>query len=69
MSKYAAALDRLQPLIFNFYNQGETWKKYGITSDRVLSFNQHIEEGSEKLWDFAKELIEEAVEKNYLSQK
>src|SRR5690349_11890691 len=28
----------------------DSWKKYGITSDRVLAYNRHIEEGSEQLW-------------------
>ncbi|HEY0829042.1 MAG TPA: HD domain-containing protein [Bacilli bacterium] len=66
-SKYAAALDRLQPMLFNFHNKGETWQLHGVTKDMVLSFNQHIGEGSDKLWEFAKELIEEAVVKGYLA--
>jgi putative hydrolase of HD superfamily len=68
-SQYAAALDRLQPMIFNYHNEGETWKKNGITSDRVLAFNQHIADGSEALWKYAQELIEKAVEKGYLKKK
>ncbi|MBP1991010.1 HD domain-containing protein [Paenibacillus eucommiae] len=66
-SKYAAALDRLQPLLFNYHNQGETWKKHGITSERVTAFNQHIGEGSEVLWEYAKDLIDQALDKGYIT--
>lgn len=68
-AKYATSLDRLQPMLFNYLNEGETWRKHGITSERVLSYNQHIAEGSEALWDFAKDLIQRAVEKGYFVQK
>lgn len=65
-ARYAAALDRLQPLLFNYHNQGATWKENGITSDRVIAVNQQIERGSETLWAYAKSLIEDAVDKGYL---
>ncbi|WP_409342955.1 HD domain-containing protein [Paenibacillus sp. MBLB4367] len=65
-AKYAAALDRLQPLLHNYHTQGYSWKKHGITSDMVLARNKHIASGSEELWAFAQELIQSAVAKGYL---
>jgi len=67
-ARYAAALDRLQPMLFNYHNEGHTWKKFGITSDRVLKRNQHIEEGSAALWEYAKEMLEDAIAKGYLDK-
>lgn len=67
-AKYATALDRLQPMMLNFQNKGDTWQKYGITSDRVLERNKPIDNGSEVLWDFAKGLVAEAIEKGYLEK-
>lgn len=67
-AKYAAALDRLQPLLFNFYNEGATWKEHGITSEQVFSHNQHISEGSERLWHIAKGVIEESIKNGYLKK-
>lgn len=65
-AQYAAALDRLQPMLLNFFNKGETWREHGITSDRVIARNKHIENGSEQLWELAKGLVDKAVKRGYL---
>lgn len=65
-ARFAAALDRLQPLLHNYYTEGVAWKKHGVTSDKVLDRNKHISEGSQSLWDFAESIIKDAVEKDYL---
>lgn len=67
-ARYAAALDRLQPLLFNYYNQGATWKENGVTSERVIKVNQQIELGSDTLWAYARRVIEQAIEKGYLEK-
>lgn len=68
-SKYAAAIDRLQPMLFNYENEGNTWKENGITSDRVLAYNRKIGEGSETLWDYAQSMIRKAVENGFFDAK
>lgn len=65
-AKYAAAIDRLQPLLLNYTNKGQSWNENGITSDRVLKYNRHIEQGSSELWQFAEKLIGKAVEQQFL---
>lgn len=65
-SRYASAMDRLQPLLHNFYTEGHAWKKHGITSAMALEKNRHIANGSEALWTFAQELIKEAVARGYM---
>ncbi|MBD8499249.1 HD domain-containing protein [Paenibacillus arenosi] len=67
-AKFAASLDSLQPLIHNHLNQGETWKKNDITSDTVLDRNCKIAKGSERLWEYAQEMIEKSVEQGFLSK-
>jgi putative hydrolases of HD superfamily len=67
-SKYAAALDRLQPILMNFESEGAAWKKHGITADRVIERNQHIEAGAPALWVYAENLIREAVKRGYLER-
>lgn len=64
---FAAALDRIQPLLHNYQTQGASWKKHGVTSTQVLKRNRAIAEGSETLWTFAEQLIRDAVEKGYLA--
>lgn len=67
-AQFAAAVDRLQPLLHNFYTEGKSWRKHGITREMVLDRNKHIAMGSKKLWDYAQKLIDEAVEKGYLAK-
>ncbi|TLS35748.1 HD domain-containing protein [Pseudalkalibacillus caeni] len=65
---YAAALDRLQPLLHNFYTEGVSWKEHQVTSDLVLERNSYIKDGSETLWEYARDLIEEAVDRGYMKK-
>ncbi len=65
-AKLAAAFDRLQPLLHNYYTEGYAWKENGVTSNMVIERNRHIQEGSRELWEFAENLISLAIEKGYL---
>lgn len=65
-ARFAAALDRLQPLLHNYATQGAIWKKNGIDSDQVKRRNRHMAEGAPRLWEFAEELINDSVRKGYL---
>ncbi len=67
-ARFAASLDRLQPLLHNYKTCGASWKKHGITKDRVMERNCHIEKGSKQLWAFVERLIEDSVKKGYLSE-
>ena len=65
-SKYAASLDRLQPLLLNYATNGKSWRDHDIESKQILERNAHIENGSKELWEFAKSMIDECIEKGYL---
>jgi len=65
-ARYAAALDRLQPLLLNFHTEGAAWRKHGISRAQVLARNEHIGEGAPALWQRARRLIDEAVTLGYL---
>ena len=65
---FAKSLDRLMPLLHNFYSEGKAWKEHGITQDQVFNKNKHIADGSKELWEFAGSIINKAVEKGYLSK-
>lgn len=66
-ARYAAAMDRFQPLMFNYFTEGTTWKKHGVRKEQVIARNHQIAEGSEVLWRHAAELIDDAVAKGYLA--
>lgn len=63
---FAAALDRVQPLIHNYKTKGHAWQKHGTTSDKVLDRCKHIAEGSPILWKYVQEIIHDSVKKGYL---
>lgn len=65
-ARFAAALDRLHPMILNHCTQGGTWKRHGIPKSRVIARNRWIEEASAALWRYAQSLVDDAVAKGYL---
>jgi putative hydrolase of HD superfamily len=60
-AKFAAAVDRFQPMLLNCRTEGAAWQKHGITRDRVIARNSYISEGSAALWDYAARMIEQTV--------
>jgi putative hydrolase of HD superfamily len=65
-AKYAAALDRLQPLFLNQQNRGGTWIKHGINSHQVMQRVAPIQEGVPSLWPAVQEVIESCIAAGYL---
>jgi len=65
-AQFAAALDRIQPFFLNQQNQGGTWRKYGITSDRVVERMRPVKAGAPALWSMVEEAIEDCVAAGYL---
>lgn len=66
-ARFAASLDRLMPLLLNYYTGGRSWKEHGITVDQVLARNRLIRAGSDQLWSFAQSIIEDSISKGYLA--
>lgn len=67
-ARFAGAMDRLQPVLHNVFTEGITWRRHGIQSRRVLRRNAPIGDGSEKLWEYARRLIGEMVERGHLDE-
>ncbi|MDQ7094525.1 HD domain-containing protein [Desulfosporosinus sp. PR] len=67
-ARYAASLDRLQPLLLNYNTFGHTWQKPGITSQNVWKRNQLLKEPVPELWELVQEIIEDSIEKGYLKR-
>jgi putative hydrolase of HD superfamily len=65
-ARFGAALDRLQPLLQNFFSEGVSWKEHGIRLDQVMARSRPIGEFSQTLWQAAEEIIRKALRKGYL---
>ena len=60
-ARFAAALDRLQPLLLNTASGGEAWRRHGVTADRVFARNALIGEAAPALWEAARARLDRAV--------
>jgi putative hydrolase of HD superfamily len=58
-SRYAIALDRMQPLLQNVHSQGGAWRSHGVTREQILMRMQPIEDLSAELWVYVVRLIDE----------
>lgn len=69
-AKFASALDRAEPIIQNYFNEGYSWREHGISCDMVKKVNGYkIEEGSEALWSYIETLLQECEDKEYFGGK
>ena len=66
-ARFANALDRLQPLLHNYHNQGGTWLAHGITRDAVLRRMAPIQEGAPVLWPYVLTIVEESCVAGYIA--
>jgi putative hydrolases of HD superfamily len=65
-ARFAAAVDRFQPMLLNCRTEGAAWARHGITRDRVIARNSYIAEGSAALWECAAKMIGEVVAAGHL---
>jgi putative hydrolase of HD superfamily len=65
-AKFAAAVDRFQPMLLNCRTEGTAWRRHGVTQDRVLARNAHVADGCEPLWAYATTMIQNAVDAGHL---
>ena len=65
-ARFARALDRLQPMLANYYLGGGTWQAHGVRAGQVLDKVELIADGSAALGDFARDLVDSAVRQGFL---
>ncbi len=66
-ARFAAALDRMMPVLHNIHTEGRAWRENGVTADMVIGRNSRIAEGSRVLWERVRALIGKAVERGHLA--
>ena len=68
-AKFAAAVDRFQPMLLNCLTEGAAWARHGITHDRVLARNRTIADGTAALWSYAERMVQESVDAGHLAKR
>ena len=68
-ARFAASMDRLEPLLANWFNGGGTWQDHDVRMPQVYRRIEPMREGAPALWAFADRLIRASVEKGYLKEE
>ena len=66
-SRFAHAMDNIQPLILNHSNGGSDWKEHGVSASAVYGRQCKTRSGSEKLFEVADCIIKDNIRKGNLS--
>lgn len=64
--RFAYSCDRLQPLLLNVAIDGGSWRRHGVSAERVKAINGPIEVGLPTVWPVAEAMIDRAVEEGKL---
>ena len=67
-SKFAHALDNLQPLMLNHSNNGADWKEHKVTAKQVYERQNKTKLGSLKLMEVADKILKENIKKGTLKE-
>ena len=67
-SRFANALDRVQPMLHNYFTDGQTWQEHDIHSSQVHERMRPVKDGAPDLWHYVTALIEDSVKKGMLAK-
>ncbi len=67
-SKFAHAMDNLQPLLLNNSNGGGDWREHDVSAEQVYGRQKKTALGSEKLYEVTDQIIQEHIEKGNLKK-
>jgi len=67
-SKFAHAMDNMQPLMLNNSNNGGDWKEHHVTTTQIYKRHSKTKLGSERLYEIADQMIQENVKKGNLKE-
>lgn len=67
-AKFANAIDNLQPLILNHSNDGDDWKRFEVTADKVYKRQERTKEGSEIIYEIVDDIIKEHIKKGHIKK-
>ena len=65
-SRYANALDRLQPLLLNSRTGGGSWTNHRVTRAQVLTRMEPVRHGTPELWPVVLAIVDDASARRWL---
>ncbi len=67
-SKFAHAMDNIQPLILNNSNNGGDWKEHNVTAAQIYKRQNKTRLGSERLFEITDQIIQDNIRKGNLKE-
>ena len=67
-SKFAHAMDNIQPLILNHSNGGGDWRAHGVTARQVYGRQNKTKLGSEQIFQISDEILKENIRKGIIKE-
>ena len=66
---FAASMDRLQPMLSNYKNNGGTWKQHDVSKSDIYQRIAPVKESSDELWCYVSYMIEDAFQKGLINRR
>ena len=67
-SKFAHAMDNIQPLILNHSNGGGDWRAHGVSARHVYGRQNKTKLGSQKIFEVTDEMLKENIRKGNIKE-
>lgn len=67
-SKFAHAMDNLQPLLLNNSNAGGDWREHGVSAAQVYGRQEKTQLGSKRLYEVTDQIIKENIRKGAIKE-
>lgn len=67
-AQYAAAMDRLQPMLHNYVTDGYTWKEGDVHLPQVLTRMEPIRDAVPAVWEAVQAVLNDSVQKGILKE-
>ena len=68
-AKYAHMLDNFQPLMLNDALDGKSWKEHKVKKSQIYSRNAKTMEGSEKILEYMKDLVQKNIDRGNIQDE
>ncbi len=68
-ARFAAAMDRIQPLLGNYWSEGKVWKENRIDYSQVYVRNEVTRRIVPRLWEKVDTFLQDAVRKGMLTDR
>lgn len=66
---FAASMDRLQPMLNNYHNDGGTWSKFDVSKSDIYKRIGPVKDTSDELWNYVEYMLEDAFDKGFINKE